>query len=454
MKRCPSCNRVEPDDALAFCRADGTALVTHSLSGGESRPASVLGNPSSEIETSILPHSTDAGISRATGATTVFEAQPGLARTHRLVSVKRRKVIVLAIAGLVVVTLALLVYIYRTRSSNTTIDSIAVIPFVNASGDPNNEYLSDGITESIINSLSQLPNLGVIARNSAFHYKGKDADATTVGRELNVRSILTGRVLQRGDNLSISVELVDTANNHQLWGQKYNRNVADVFAVQEEIAKEISEKLRVKLSGTERQHLAKRPTENLKALQYYMQGRSYLNRRTREDLLIAIRYCEKAIEEDHNYALAYAGLADAYSNLGVRGYIAPSEGRFRAEEAARKALALDENLAEAHVAFGQPDVQFVPYNFPLGDRELRRAIELSPSIAVAHYYLGYSLLRQGRLDEGLDEILKSRELDPLSSTIARGVAMCHSLRRDYVRALELLRQSNELGPSFSTTIEI
>jgi tetratricopeptide (TPR) repeat protein len=227
-----------------------------------------------------------------------------------------------------------------------------------------------------------------------------------------------------------------------------------VFALQEEIAKEISEKLRVKLSGTERQHLAKRPTENLKALQYYMQGRSYLNRRTREDLLIAIRYCEKAIEEDHNYALAYAGLADAYSNLGVRGYIAPSEGRFRAEEAARKALALDENLAEAHVAFGQPNVQFVPYNFPLGDPELRRAIELSPSLAVAHYYLGYSLLRQGRLDGGLDEILKSRELDPLSSTIARGVAICHSLRRDYVRALELLRQSNELGPSFSTTIEI
>lgn len=146
-----------------------------------------------------------------------------------------------------------------------------------------------------------------------------------------MRSVLTGRVVQRGDNLSISVELVDTTNNHQLWGQQYNRKLADVFAVQEEMAKEISEKLRVKLSGAEQKQLAKRPTENLKAFQYYMQGRAYTQRRTREDLLTAIRYCEKALEEDSNYALAYAGLADAYTILGARGYIAPLEGRRKAE---------------------------------------------------------------------------------------------------------------------------
>ena len=181
----------------------------------------------------------------------------------------------------------------------------------------------------------------------------------------------------------ISVELMSARDNRQIWGQQYNRKLADVFAVQEEIAQEISEKLRLKLSGAERQQLAKRPTENLKAFQYYMQGRAYAQRRTREDLLEAIRYYEKAIEEDRNYALAYAGLADAYTILGSHAYIAPIEGRRKAEEAARKALALDDNLAEAHAALGFVYIVFAPSNFSLGDRELRRAIELSPSLALA-----------------------------------------------------------------------
>ena len=171
-------------------------------------------------------------------------------------------------------------------------------------------------------------------------------------------------------------------------------------------------------------------------------------------MLEGLRYCEKAIEEDQNYALAYAGLADVYGVLGIRGYIAPIEGRRKKEELARKALALDENLAEAHAVLGQARVGFVPSDFSLGDRELRRAIELSPSLASAHFYLGNSLAQQGRLDESLAEHLKARELDPLSSIIARGVATPYYLKRDYVRALELLRQANELGPALSTTWEI
>src|SRR5262249_790327 len=171
-------------------------------------------------------------------------------------------------------------------------------------------------------------------------------------------------------------------------------------------------------------------------------------------LLEAISYCEKAIEEDGNYALAYAGLADATAALGVRGYIAPPEARRKAEEAARKALALDENLAEAHAVIGYVDTVFTPYNFSLGDREMRRAIELSPSLALAHHYLGLSFIKQGRLDEGLEENLKARELDPLSSSMARTVVLCYYLKRDYARALELLRQANELGPPFTVTFEI
>src|SRR5882724_2238565 len=340
------------------------------------------------------------------------------------------------------------------RNKEVTFESIAVLPFVNQNNDPNTEYLSDGIPESIINSLSQLPNLKVMSRNSVFHYKGKEMDAQTVAKDLKVQAVLTGRVTQRGDDLSISVELINAQDNSQIWGQQYNRKLADVFAIQEEMAKEISEKLRVKLSGAERQQLAKRPTENLKAFQYYMQGRAYTSRRTRDDLLTAIRYCGRAIEEDPDYALAYAGLADAYAALGVRGYIAPVEARRKGEEAARKALTLDENLAEAHAQVGYSHTAFTPYNFLLGDRELRRAIELSPSLAVAHQYLGLSLEKQGRLNEALAEIVKARELDPLSSIIARQEALPYYLKRDCARAMELLRQANELGPALNTTFEI
>ena len=332
--------------------------------------------------------------------------------------------------------------------------SIAVLPFDNQNRDPDTDYLSDGIPESIIHSLSQLPQLRVMARSTVFSYKGKDVDPRKVGNDLGVRAVLMGRLIQQGDNLAIRTELVNVADGTELWGQQYNRKLADVFAVQEEIAREISEKLRLKLSGAERQQLAKRPTDNLKAFQYYMQGQSSAQRRTREDLLTAIRYCEKAIEEDGNYARAYAGLADVYTSLGVYGYIAPIEGRRKTDENARHALALDENLAEAHAALGLPHTFFAPYNFSQGDQELRRATELSPSLAIAHFYLGTSFARQGRLDESIEEYLKARELDPLSSIIARSVTLPYYLKRDYVRALELLRQANELGPPWTTTFEI
>jgi len=372
---------------------------------------------------------TPEGIKRAEFADELPKKAPG----------SRAWIYVVIIAGAISVSLFFLGrYTSSKQGSEVAAKSIAVLPFDNQNRDPDTEYLSDGIPESIIHSLSQLPNLKVMSRNSVFHYKGKN----------------TGRMTQRGDAVSISVELINAQDNSEIWGQQYNRKLADVFVVQEEIAREISEKLSLKLTGAEKQQLAKHPTENLKAFQYYMQGRSYAQRRIREDLLTAIGYYDKAIEEDRNYALAYAGLADAYSGLGVFGYIAPIEGRRKAEENARKALALDENLAEAHVALGLAYVAFAPSNFSLGDRELRHAIELSPSLALAHFYLGVSLVRQGLLDESLEEYLKARELDPLSSIIARQSAIPYYFKRDYARALELLRQADELGTPFSTTWEI
>jgi len=371
------------------------------------------------------------------------------ARWSGAIKANKRSIAVI-VAGVLVVSLA--AYFYFARSTGP-IDSIAVLPLVNQSNDPNTEYLSDGITESIISDLSQLPQLKVMASSTVFRFKGKEIDPQKVGRDLNVRAVLTGRLLQQGDSLVIRTELVNVADGAQLWGGEYNRKLSDLFAVQEEIAKEISEKLRVKLTGAEHEQLAKRPTENLKAFQYYMQGRTVAQRRTRENLLAAIQYDEKALNEDPNYALAYTGLADAYLNLGIRSYIAPIEARRQLEEVARKALALDENLAEAHVALGITYF-FPPYNFSLADRELRRAIELSPSLAQAHMYLGFAFLTQGHLDEALAESLKARELDPLSSIIAREVSFCYLLKRSYGRALELLRQANELGPALSAQWEI
>jgi TolB-like protein/Tfp pilus assembly protein PilF len=463
MKRCPTCNRAETDETLKFCRDDGTLLISDASVSNDSSatrilPGSQTGEPRAVPTETAQPQGTtsalDAGKDSKARTGELKEGRATLSAEHFLSGIKRHKIAALILLIVIAAGIAGTSFYLRARNSEVTIGSIAVLPFVNQNNDPNTEYLSDGIPESIISSLSQLPNLKVMSRNSVFHYKGKEMDAQAVAKELKVQAVLTGRVVQRGDGLSINVELINAQDNSQIWGQQYNRKLADVFAVQEEIAQEISEKLRSKLTSAERQQLAKRPTGNLKAFQYYLQGRAYIQRRTREDLLAAIRYYEKAIEEDRNYALAYAGLADAYDNLGVRTYIAPLEGRRKGEEAARKALALDENLAEAHAALGQAYTDFAPYNFLLGDRELWRATELSPSLAMAHQYLGTSLMRQGRLDEGLEEYLKARELDPLSPIIARIVALSYYLKRDYVRALELLRQANELGPPFTSHWEI
>jgi tetratricopeptide (TPR) repeat protein len=252
----------------------------------------------------------------------------------------------------------------------------------------------------------------------------------------------------------VSAELVNASDSSHIWGAQYNRKVTDVFAVQAQIARDISAELGPKLAGESQPQPRNRDTGNLKAFEYYMRGRSYVHRRTREDLLLAGSYYQKAIEEDQTYALAYSGLAEVYGNLGVRGYISPVEGRHKLEEVARKAVGLDENLAEAHVMMAYYYMGFAPYDFANGDRELKRALQLSPSLAIAHLYVALSLLRRGRLDEGLSEMLKARELDPFSTIIARQVALYYLLKRDYPRALIMLRQSNESGPRLTTTTEI
>jgi eukaryotic-like serine/threonine-protein kinase len=333
------------------------------------------------------------------------------------------------------------------------IHSVAILPFASSSADPNVDYLGDGVTESLINSLSKLSQLKVIARSTAFKYKGKEIDPQAAGRELQVDAIITGTVTQQSDSLIIQADLLDTADGSQIWGGRYSRRTSDLFAVQEQIAKEISGALPLTLTGQETQGLSKRYTNNISAYQNYLQGVRYSQRRTHDDLLRGIEYFNKAIQTDSNYALAYAGLADAYSQLVTRVYISPAEGRRKASEAAIKTLALDPNLAEAHSAIGGIYVFFAPHDFSTGDRELHRAIELSPNLASAHQFLGISLFQQGYLDEGMAEELKAQELDPLSPTIGRSLAVGYYLKRDYPHALEALKNSLELGPAFVIAVE-
>jgi adenylate cyclase len=345
-------------------------------------------------------------------------------------------------------------YTSSKQSGESPAKSIAVLPFVSMSADKNDEYLSDGISEELITALSKITGLQVKARTSSFAFKGKNEDIQKIGELLHVSHLLEGSVAKAGNRLRISAQLIQVSDGNHLWSDTYDREMQDIFAVRSDVAQQVVQALQVKLGVEATRAVAQKPTENIKAFQYYMQGLTVGQRATREDLLTAIRYYERAIEEDRNYALAYTGLALSYGSLGVFGYIAPIEGRREAEEAARKALTLDSSLAEAHVVLGLVYIAFAPSNFSLGDRELRHAIELSPSYAFAHFYLGLSLVRQGRLDESLKENLKARELDPLSPAFARSVALPYYFKRDYVRALELLRQANELGPAFTTTWEI
>ena len=388
-------------------------------------------------------------LQRDSGATSAGAGGTGGGRSE-----SSRRWAIAAILATLLGAASLGLYVVSWRGRDQAIDSVAVLPFTNQNTDPETEYLADGLAESIINNLTNLADLRVIARFSAFRYKGKENDPFGAGRELGVRAVVTGRVLQRGENLNVSAELVDVRDNKQIWGQQYNRRLADVFAVQQEIAKDISDQLRVKLSDAEPQQFAKPPTENLKAFRYYTKSRDFSQRRTREDLETAIGYCKQALAEDPNYALAYASMADAYQAMGVRGYLNHNEGVRRAEEFARKALELDEHLAEAHVALGAAYNSSIPANFALGDRELRLALKMKPGLAEAHFYLGISLSRQGRFDAALEANTKAQQADPLSSINARNVAFVHYLKRDFPTAIRLLRTADASGSPFSATWEI
>ena len=335
----------------------------------------------------------------------------------------------------------------RVPRSRKTFDSIAVLPFENATADPNTEYLSDGITESIINSLSRLPKLRVMARSTVFRYKGQIPNPQKLGSDLNVRTVLTGRVVQRGDSLIIGTELVDVANGWRLWGEQYNRKLADVVAVQEEIANEISERLRLNLTGEEKKRLSKRPTLDAHAYQDYLRGRFYWNKRTEDGVKKGIEYFQRAVEKDPGYPLPYVGLADSYNILGFYAYADPREAFPRAKAAALKALEIDGTLTEAHasLAYGR---LYYEWDWLGAEREFEAVIERNPTYSTVRHYYGNYLAVMGRFAEAAAQFETACELDPLSLIINTAVGWTLYFSRQYEQAVESLQKTLEIDAHF------
>jgi len=326
------------------------------------------------------------------------------------------------------------------------IDSIAVLLFTNVGADPNTEYLSDGLTASLIDNLSQLPHLTVMSRNSVLRYREKEVPAQAAGRELGVQAVLTGRVVQRGNDLSIEAELVKVGNNSHIWGGLYDRKLADLLAIQEDITKDISGELRRKLSGEDEKRLAKRGTTSPEAYQLYLKGRYFAEKLTKEGVNKGIENFRQAIDIDPGYALAYEGLSFAYYTSNDF-FSTPQESMPKAREAATKALQIDETLAEAHIDMAIVHYWY-DYDWNAADRELRRALELKPDSADAHVYYGWKLVSVGRVEEGIAESKRAAELDPLSVEVSETAGQNFYYGRHYDLAIEQLRKTLDLDPNY------
>ncbi len=359
---------------------------------------------------------------------------------------QQKKIGIIAAASLGVIALVLLslyFFLWRSRS----IDAIAIMPFVNASSDPQVEYLSDGLTESLINSLSQLPHLSVMSRSSVFRYKGKGTDPKDLGKDLGVGAVLMGRVVQQGDNLSVSVELVDTANNHHIWGEQYNRKVTDLLSLQADITRDISDTLKLQLTGEEKSRLAKKPTDDPVAYQLYLNGLYYWNKSSQNGLQKAVDFFNQAIEKDPKFALAQAGLADTYSLLGDSGYMAPRDAWPMAKTAAMVAVGIDDSLAEAHTSLALVKAYY-DWDWKGAEKEFRHAIELNPNSAAAHHWYGSYLAKLGRADEAQRELQKAHDLDPLSQLIGTSLAWNYYASHEPDKAIEQLKNTLEIDPTY------
>src|SRR5205085_3529153 len=357
---------------------------------------------------------------------------------------QHKRGVAVALAALAILSAAgVAYYSYSARSTgHAAIDSIAVLPLVNAGGDPNTEYLSDGISEALINSLTELRQLRVVARTTAFRYKGREIDPLAVGRELNVRAVLTGRVRQLGDALDVQVDLVDATTGAQLWGEEYERKVSDVLAVKQAIAREVTEKLRLRLSGDEQQKLVKRDTTNAEAYQLYLQG-DYLWYKWDDK---SLEFFQRAAEKDPKFALAYIGVAESYLHLVAKNKMSAQEGIPKARDAITKALELDATLAEAQNALAEIKYQF-EYDWAGAEKDFQKALELNPNVAQIRLAYGWYLMTAGRFDEAMPQMRRAQEIDPHNRRINDVIGQLLYFSRQYDKAMEHFQNLLVLEPN-------
>jgi DNA-binding winged helix-turn-helix (wHTH) protein/TolB-like protein/Flp pilus assembly protein TadD len=364
-------------------------------------------------------------------------------------AIERHKTAVVLALSLALVALAAAAVLWSYREGGQPIDSFAVLPFVNVGADPEMEYLSDGITDSLIDRISQAPGLKVMSHNSVFRYKGREVDAQAAGRELGVRAVLTGRVVIQGDSLSVFAELVDVRDNSRLWGGRYHRNRSETLALQADLSRDISERLQLRLSGEERQRLTKRATASAEAYELYLKGRYYTNTLTEEGIKSGLGYFQRAIEIDPEFAPAHAGLAEAYTLIGdvvAAPAIPPDEAIPKAKAAASRALELDETLAGAHTSLARIAMVW-DLDLSAAEGSFKRAIALNPNDANAYHWYSHYLIAMGRFDESLAASQQALALDPLDVAMNAHLGFHFIHAREYDRAIAQLQKTLEMNPS-------
>jgi TolB-like protein/Tfp pilus assembly protein PilF len=432
----------------ADMRADLKRLKreTDSRHGVPASSASVAAAQESGAQIAARQPSSASGSSPALAPPTSSSAVK-VAETPAAGRGKLRNIVVpVLLVGSFIAVAAAGIWYWRSKVTASQIESIAVIPFANVGGNADAEFLSDGLTESLIDSLVHVPQLKVKSRSSVFRYKGKEVDVQKVGKELAVDALLTGRVVQHGDTIKVSADLTNVQDNTEIWGEQYERKSSDIISLQQQIAGDIADKLRSKLSGAEKQQVTKQGTRDPEAYQLYVKGRYYWNKRTNADIKTAISYFDQAVDKDPGYAMAYAGLADAYSVLtnygGEANDLVP-----KAETAANKALELDSTLARPHANLGGIKMEY-RWDFSGGEAEYKKALELDPSDATAHQWFSEDLSFIGRAQESIDEGNRAHQLDPLSPIIAAQQAQAYSVDRQFAKAIELYKKVIADNPTF------
>lgn len=416
MRRCPHCRRDYYDETLLYCLDDGAHLVD--------------GPASDESITAIYDESSAEALTRAVAS------PDGRGRWAA-----NRSSLIAGIIGFAIVgVLGIGGYFYYGRADARSIGSIAVLPFENRSAEADTDYLSDGLAESLMYRLSRLPDLKVTPASTVFRYKGDEAGPAAIGRKLGVDAVVSGKITQRGDNLTISVDLIDVSGEKLLWGEQYERKLADLLTTRREIAAQIVKSLAIRVAGSDKNY-----TENNEAYRLYLKGRYFWNKRDAEATRKAIEYFNQAIAIDPGFALAYAGLADAYVIPANR--MAPHEAMPRAKKAAMRALEIDDSLAEAHTSLARV-LQVYDWNWAEAEQQYKRAIELDPRYPVAHQWYGGYLERTGRLDLAVAERNLSLQLDPLSAITNFELGQTYVFMREYDKALDQFRKVLELEPNF------